>query len=331
VPRENIFARAVETSGNKCTDHHYDSEGDFWYFWNPYKEGNGCKLEEGVDYVEFTPKSVARIPVTKKTYPDYGRAVDEDGVLRIHFLMGMDEPQENEKNRDPMHSKDINASTYREIRNKLIKQLGFVAQKTNPEEEKQTNWTKAQIEEVAPVEMSYLPYVETLTKEINREIKKGNKKKMLKRIEARLFFGPSGIGEDDNGAFHFFYKDALEKAAFVLYDGHSGLGGNLDIPSLEEKAGEFEIDPTKRQLFYFESCSSYSYYLVPFRETKTKSKIDILSNGLSSYFETTPLVTEAFFRALLDVQEVDQSWMSIMKSIEKPLKGGSYLLNVGGI
>jgi hypothetical protein len=71
--------------------------------------------------------------------------------------------------------------------------------------------------------------------------------------------------------------------------------------------------------------------LVPFRETKTKSKIDILSNGLSSYFETTPLVTEAFFRALLDVQEVDQSWMSIMKSIEKPLKGGSYLLNVGGI
>jgi hypothetical protein len=38
-------------------------------------------------------------------------------------------------------------------------------------------------------------------------------------------------------SFAVSFKEAVENADVIFYAGHSGLGGNLDIPSLEEKAG----------------------------------------------------------------------------------------------
>ncbi|MFN7455308.1 MAG: hypothetical protein ACK5RO_11685, partial [Pseudobdellovibrionaceae bacterium] len=148
-------------------------------------------------------------------------------------------------------------------------------------------------------------------------------------VEVRHLLTDTGA-ESRSTVFAKFFKKAVKEADVIIYAGHSGLGGNLDIPTLERKAGAFEFNPQKRQVFFFESCSSYSYYLEPFAAEKTKAKIDIVTNGLSSYFHTGPFVLEVFVTSILDETVKDTSWLEILRRMEAPLEGGSYLLNVGG-
>jgi hypothetical protein len=75
---------------NRCTDSHYNSEGDFWYFWNPYQDG--CPLT-GADLVGVT-SDLQPLPVTRGTYPDYSRLYGSNGSgdeLRVTYLVGVDE------------------------------------------------------------------------------------------------------------------------------------------------------------------------------------------------------------------------------------------------
>jgi hypothetical protein len=116
----------------------------------------------------------------------------------------------------------------------------------------------------------------------------------------------------------------------IIYEGHSGLGGNLNIPELEEKAGKFQF-PKKKQIFYFDSCSSYSYYLDHFNAYKTKTNIDVVTNGLSSYFHTSPLVLKEFLNYLIGSDNRNFQWMTILKKMESVLDQETYLVNVGGL
>ncbi|OGR65862.1 MAG: hypothetical protein A2X31_00750 [Elusimicrobia bacterium GWB2_63_22] len=75
---------------NRCTDSHYNSEGDFWYFWNPYQDG--CPLT-GADLVGVTT-DLRPVDMTRNTYPEYARLYGENGngdVLQVSYLVGVDE------------------------------------------------------------------------------------------------------------------------------------------------------------------------------------------------------------------------------------------------
>ena len=130
--------------------------------------------------------------------------------------------------------------------------------------------------------------------------------------------------------FAKFFKEAVETADVVIYAGHSGLGSNLDIAALERKVGNFRFNPKKKQIFFFDACTSYAFHLSPFAAEKTRGKIDILTYALPSYFHTGQAVKEKFFEILFDPSIQDMTWLNIMKAMEEPLDGGTYLLNVGG-
>ncbi|MDD2805740.1 MAG: hypothetical protein PHV33_09305 [Elusimicrobiales bacterium] len=95
LPRDpvTIYKKGFPTPSsrkNLCTDEHYNSEGDFWYFWNPYQEG--CPIDGG-DLVgvqtDLTP-----MPMTRNTYPDYARLYGDNGsgeTLQVSYLVGVDE------------------------------------------------------------------------------------------------------------------------------------------------------------------------------------------------------------------------------------------------
>jgi hypothetical protein len=95
LPRDpvTIYKKGFATPNsrkNLCTDEHYNSEGDFWYFWNPYQEG--CPIGGG-DLVgvqtDLTP-----MPMTRNTYPDYARLYGDNGggeTLQVSYLVGVDE------------------------------------------------------------------------------------------------------------------------------------------------------------------------------------------------------------------------------------------------
>lgn len=271
VNPETIYSASMVGSHNPCTDEHYQSEGDFWYFWSPLRAG--CKLVEGKDYVVVKGK-IKRNPNTKVSFPEYQNLPDAKGNITIHVLFGMDDPK---KGRNPLKSSDINAYNYREFRTYLLKQ-GYTA----------TKWTDEEVAEVAKTLDGDAPFVETIQKN---------------KIVYRFFYAPTGIDEESLG-FHWFYKDALENASVMMYEGHSGLGGHLDLPSIEENLGE-KIHFSKRyQIYFFDSCTSYRYYNANYFERKMTStdpkgtkKLDIFTNGLATDFAAMPGASAAFAMA----------------------------------
>ena len=87
-----IYSKGVtDSSGfNHCTDEHYNSESDFWYFWNPNQKDCPIRPE---DLVEVTAK-LSAIPNTKSTYPDYEKILGDNGngkTIKIIYLIGVDE------------------------------------------------------------------------------------------------------------------------------------------------------------------------------------------------------------------------------------------------
>lgn len=277
VNPETIYEAGFVGNHNPCTDHHYQSEGDFWYFWSPYNDG--CKLKKDKDFVIVKTK-IERFENTKLSYPEYHNLPDANGDINIHIFFGMDD---NAKGRNPLNSGDINAENYRQFRDYLLEK-GYTAKK----------WTAAEINKIAKTKDGANPYVET--------IKKGN-------IVYRFFFGPSAIDEDSL-AFHWFYKDAIENSSVMIYGGHSGLGGHLDLASIEENLGEeIKFNTKKYQIFFFDSCTSYKYYNTQYFERKATTKdpngtkkLDIFTNGLSTYFHVMPdsnkAIAVAFEKAL---------------------------------
>lgn len=253
-----------------CTDPHYQSEGDFWYFWNP--ENRNCPLREGTHYAKVEGQ-ITPIANTELTYPEYGRLVREsNGVQTIRFdmLYGMDDVS---KGKDPRTSADLSADSYRSLTS-LLEDKGFQAGE---------RWRRAELDAVIvdPNEDYGDPFVIEYTKQV-RGI----------RFVVRIFFGASGAAEDSL-PFHYFLKDAIENASVLIYSGHSGLGASLDLDWIESTRG-FTIDFDKRnyQIFFMNGCSTYTYYNRMFFDRKKSSRdsqgtknLDVLTNGLATYFD----------------------------------------------
>ncbi|KAF0125261.1 MAG: hypothetical protein FD189_1783 [Elusimicrobia bacterium] len=99
---------------NLCTDEHYNSEGDFWYFWNPYQEG--CPITE--DELILVETDLEPLPMTRGTYPEYDRLYGDNGngpELKVTYLVGIDES---------FHSGDLGRGTFRDAF-ALLKAAGF--------------------------------------------------------------------------------------------------------------------------------------------------------------------------------------------------------------
>ncbi len=266
VNPDTIYEAGFTGRTNPCTDHHYQSEGDFWYFWNP--ANYGCRLKEGEHY-DVVKGKITRFKNTETTYPEYSRLADDKGEIKISLLMGMDETT---KGRDPNTSTDENAKNFRDIKKSLI-QRGY----------KNSLMPR---EEVAKISgrVRTAPYVENFVKIVKRNGKPY-------QILVQVFFGPSGIDEDST-AFHGFFRDALKNSSIMMYDGHSGLGGHLDLGSLEESYGvKFQPNKSRYQIYFFNSCTSYTYYNTMYfgrkksaTDKKGTKNLDIMTNGLATYF-----------------------------------------------
>ena len=276
IYKEGILLRR-NTETYPCTDAHYDGEGDFWYFWNP--SNPGCPLREGVHFDKVKGR-IRRLPSATSTYPEYERLAGPDGVIRISLLFGMDDPTNLKL---PLASTDINAENFRETRTSLLR-MGY----------HETVWTKDRIRALLPPRTSPHPYVA----DYELQTPKG-------RIVITLFFGPSGIDERSR-AFHYFFKDAVENSSVLIYDGHSGLGGHLDLKSIEETEGfKLKPHPDRYQILFFNSCTSYTYYNSMFFDRKRSAadprgtkNLDVLTNGLATQFDVMHETNMALIKAI---------------------------------
>jgi hypothetical protein len=276
VNPDTIYASSRVGRNYPCTDATYPSEEDFWYFWSP--ERRGCKLQQGRDYLKVSAR-IERIANQSKSYPEYPRLIDSDGQISVWIFMGMDDPTNDQ---DPSVSDDVNAQTYRTLSKGLLK-LGFKAR----------SWTRS---EVRSLTQSSVPTIEEFTLDTKRA-----------RLKVFTFFGQSGIAERSK-PFHRAYRHALERASVLIYDGHSGLGGHLDLDSIES-LNEFKvrIPKDRYQIYFFNSCTSYSYFNSMYFERKRTSSdpkgtknLEILTTGLETYFDVAKTTNLVLIGALRD-------------------------------
>ncbi len=113
----------------------------------------------------------------------------------------------------------------------------------------------------------------------------------------QIFFGATGADENSR-PFHYFLRKSLQDSAVLIYNGHSGLGGHLDLTEIVRLRGfkKMELNPEAYQIFFFNSCTSYTYYNSRFFQKKRKpnqsvdpkgtKNLDILANGLSTSFDS---------------------------------------------
>lgn len=275
-----------------CTDTHYDSLGDYWYFWDPYREGCEKLLEEPATKNTLVKvKKLEFKKITSESRFDALRSNNGNGKLfQIDLITGFDEGP---------NRRDIGWKIFRTLNKTIENEFGLelVSQGGTP---KNPMYIYEQVTESGL------------------------------HIKIRHLLVDTAI-DSRSKAFAKFFKNSVETSDVVVYSGHSGLGGNLDIPSLEEKAGAFSFNPNKRQLFYFNSCSSYSYYLDHFRVEKTKAKIDVLSNALAAYMDEGSEETVALLKILLD-ESRSPEWIEVLEEMEASNAFDmTYLLNVGGV
>ncbi len=279
-----------------CTDSHYTLFSDFWYFYDPFRDG--CKhlgqppLSQIVRF-HVTPVSRKKMDLTPKL--PYLRGNNGNGDLfSIYVIHGY--ADSSSKNT----SDDEGRVSFKDLNTYLLEN-GFTE-------------TREHQSRVIPM------YV------YQKEIHLDNGKKI--NVQLKHLLVETSINSRSK-TFAKFFKDAVATADVIYYGGHSGLGGTLDIPSLEEKVGPFQFNPKKKQIFYFESCASYSYYLQHFGKQKTTAKIDIITNGLASYFYTSHAVLTTFLEHLLSTKSKDTPWAEILGDMESVLNGSTYLTSVG--
>ena len=280
----------------KCTDEHYNSFGDYWYFYDIFK--TNCKYLGKAPYAQIVAIAIKPSEHKKmQTLLQLPLLRGDNGngnLFSAYVIHGYES--------DPKDKEDSGRINFEEF-NVYLRDNMFHEEK-----------------EKSPGASTLLVF--------KKEIKLDNGKTI--QVEIKHLLVATEI-DSRSKVFAKFFKEAVENADVIVYGGHSGLGGNLDIPLLEEKAGAFEFNAKKKQIFFFDSCSSYSYYLEEFAIEKTKAKIDVVTNGLSSYFYTSNILLTTFMDQLLSTNSKDVLWSDVLQGMEDHLDGDSYLLNVGGI
>ena len=278
---------------DRCTDPYYASFGDFWYFHDPLRAG--CEhLTEG----PLATQVAVRINSVKNHRKDASAELDkirgDNGNGELFQITTINGFSEDAKNKE-----DEGRQGFEEM-NQWFREQGF----------KETILAR---------------YENRPVHQFEKVFRKRNGEVVRTRITRLL--AETGVASK-NVTFSKFFKNAVKTADIVIYAGHSGLGGNLDISSIEEKAGPLEFDRRKHQIFFFDGCSTYSYFLDMFAVQKTKGQIKIMTNALLSYFAYEGVTHRAFYRQLFKVNS-DPSWGDILEDMERPLRGMTFMLNVG--
>lgn len=294
---DTIYEESVVDGAVPCTDQHYRSKVDFWYFWSPVRFG--CKLKEGIHYFKAPVTLEDKGTRTRSSYPEYER-LPQNGEVVASLFVGTDFSHTPWR---PDMALDLNAKNFRLIREKLLA-LGFRSKGVWGEDEflnlvRRHHSNPPTIAQIRNLVSSELPFVEEFVKSYSND--RGS------TMRIKLFFGATGVAQRNKG-FRYMFKEAIENEALVLYAGHSGLGGHLDLNLMEREEGfRISLNPLRYQIYFINSCSSYTYYTESYFSRKATASdprgsraLDVLANGIGTYFDKLTSSSMALIGAVDD-------------------------------
>ncbi len=301
---DRIYQLGVVGHENLCTDEHYNSEGDFWYFWDP--EMPNCPLRgNDTDVVRVTGK-LEKLENTTLTYPEYDRLFGENGngsTFEVSIFLGyiddITRPYSAHRKDDAfLAMKDVEAYLADNKYDLTMKKDAFRLSEAG--EKKGANF--------------YRVYEKPL-KVFGKQIK----------ARVKILLADTDINSKDP-TFHAFLVPAFENSDVLVYDGHSGLGGNLHLDYLPP----IKFSKAKYQIFFFNGCSSYPYYNGMFMKAKGRSgSLDVVTSGLPTLASTASPNVQAFLDGFLSGKAL--SYQKILGDLEKSNgEEGTYLVGVNG-
>jgi len=280
-----IYQLGVVRGKNRCTDPTYDSEDDFFYFWDPDKEG--CPLKGNSTDVLRIKGQLQQLENTKSTYPEYDQLYSKPKLKLSIFFGYIDKPT----------NRDFGAYAYRE-QMQTLKDLGL---ELAGEERVGPNWRAH--------------FMGEIKSQLGTKI----------TIDLTLWLTDTDLGSSDR-TFHKELIKAFREDDIIAYDGHSGLGGNLDLDLLPR----FKFN-SNYQIFFFNGCSSYPYFNAKYFAAKPggKANLDIITSGLPTLTSTSVSNMTAFLTPF--VKGHLPSWQTIMNRIEASNgEEDTYLMGVNG-
>lgn len=268
---DNLFA-ASKGLCHSSKDPEGVDKGNFWYAWDP--EIPGCALKEGTHFVKVKT-SLERIIQTSSTYPEYEKLI-VNGELKMSIVFGY--ADENLTSRLPGEIEykgkkvlDPGGASFINFYSILVEKMGY----------KSRFWSEEEIKQIYNPEKSEdLPYLVDFTK----QTPKG-------KITVTAYFGETNFFKRKSRGLHYFLKRALKNDSMIMYEGHSGIGRNLNLVNIEsERKIKFEFNPGY-QIIYLGSCLPYAYYVADFFKRKVNSadqlgtkNLDLLAYARESHF-----------------------------------------------
>ena len=287
LPRDMSSAalgRFATTYGHDCVDwsaHDVDS-GSMWYYFRPH--ASRCTLADE-DVVRTTATVTPSDLQTTGKFPEYDRVWD-DGELRAVAVFG--------KNEDgATASWDAGISAYNSFLSAMKRELG--------------EWSLTTVPESVPND----PGVSVPDVTFRATLPDGR----TIEVVALLVDGVRTAGP----TFDARYRELTPRADFIAYNGHSGLGAN--IRALASKGrwvrGQYAV-------VFMNGCDTYAYVdsalwdahaaVNPDDPAGTKH-LDIVMNGMPSYFHSNARGTTAILRALIDI-EAPRTYEQIFEGID---------------
>lgn len=279
----------------ECVDKEHSDPYGFWYFYEPFLDG--CERLRSYPLASSVEVRIEPAPAVDEGLPvglEELRGDNGNGELfEITAISGFNE--------SPKKQLDEGRVNF-EAMNEWMRGLGF--------EETVINRGR-----------------QSPAHRFEKRVKNARGEEVLVRVTRILI--DTYLDYDSERQFARFLRDSIESSDVLIYEGHSGDGASMTLKDVERLAGgKIDFNRSKRQLFFFDACSSYSYYLGIFLGKKDPGTLAVLTNGLSSMFETEVAVSKHFYKALLNFREDGLTWSELLGNMEKPLRGGSYLLNV---
>jgi hypothetical protein len=291
-----------------CTDRRHDSEGFYWYYWDPQRYG--CRQKEGVEYQDALITLSNSSPETQQSFPEYQNMIrkrDGQSTLTMTFAFGY---AEDVLNPDPDSDNDVGALEYQKFIRELRKLL--------------------------PREHQELPIMK------NRYPETWGPNSVIGK---QFIFTHEGTHYDlkvvTNAGVDqmilFAHSYAKEQDSYFAWLGHSRVGSGFDAERFESllrnNPNDYSIAPFY-QLIYWGGCNSYSYYTEPFFRMKAEAhpsdakgtkNLDIIAHGLPSYFSLNSVNALLQLKALLNLNK-PESFQSILNQMETAAAGSGIRL-----
>lgn len=313
-----IYKQTLNAQGhNPCTDEHYNTEDDFWYFWDA--DQRGCPLRGDKEKVLRLQGRLDRIDKTvRPTYPEYDRLLGDNRngrKLDIAVFFGFIDdvrPGAAKPNR-----RDDAYKAFQMVRDDLKEQGYDVVETRDAFRETQTRQRRDGPNVLHRYQKTWdPPGADTPPVE----------------VRVQLLLADSDINADSRRerpdyTFHNYLIPAFRDADIIIYDGHSGLGANLKLKNLPN----FRFRKDKYQIFFFNGCSTYPYYNGSFFEAKQGGarNLEVITTGLPTLSSTSAPNVLAVLKRFLDGRFV--TYQTIMRELEDSNSAeGTYLSAVNG-